>query len=259
MSQEINKRMQLGIKAARSAGKILELYFSRIKELKVKNNTPRDIFSKVDLMAEEEIYKTIIKNFKNDSFCGEETGTIKNKSNYKWVVDPLDGTVNYTHGIPIYSVSIALFYKNVCVIGIIYDPKADEMFYASLNNGAYLNGVKLNISKEVKLKNSLIIACLPSKIKNKAKIFRSFARINENSRGVLRIGSAAMAYTYLISGKAEALWGYNNKMWDVAAGILLLKESGGKTSTLKNKKYNYKGFLISSNKLIHNELLYKIS
>ncbi|MDC1077749.1 inositol monophosphatase [Candidatus Pelagibacter sp.] len=258
-SKEISKRMQIGIKAARSAGKILELYFGRIKELKVKNNTPRDIFSKVDLMAEKEIYKTIIKKFKKDSYYGEETGIVKNKGVFKWVVDPLDGTVNYTHGIPIYSVSIALFYKNTCVVGIIYNSKTDEMFYASLNNGAYLNGIKLKISKEVHLKNSLIIAALSSKIKEKGKIYKSFASINESSRGVLRIGSAAMAYTYLISGKIEGIWGYNNKIWDVAAGILLLKEAGGKTSTLKNKKYNYKNFLISSNKLIHNELLLKIS
>lgn len=258
ISKEINKRMQVGIRAARSAGKILELYFSKIRELKVKNNTPRDIFSKVDLMTEKEIYKTIIKKFKKDSFYGEEAGLIKNKGTFKWVVDPLDGTVNYTHGIPIYSVSIALFYENTCVVGIIYEPKADEMFYASLNNGAYLNGIKLTISKEVLLKNSLIIAALPSKIKEKKKIYKSFAKINESSRGVLRIGSAAIAYTYLVSGKVEGIWGYNNKIWDVAAGILLLKEAGGKTSTLKNKKYNYKGFLISSNNLIHNELLLKI-
>ena len=258
-SKEIYKRMQVGIRAARSAGKILELYSSKIKKLKIKNNIPRDIFSKVDLMSEKDIYKTIIKKFGNDNFYGEETGEIKNKGDFKWVIDPLDGTVNYTHGIPVYSISIAIFFKTTCVSGIIYNSRADEMFYASLNSGAFLNGAKLNVSKENKLKNSLIVAALPSKIKNKTIIYKSFAKINENSRGVLRIGSAAMAYSYLASGKVEGIWGYNNKIWDVAAGILLLKEAGGKTSTLNNKKYNYKNFLISSNNFIHNELLEMIS
>ena len=253
--KEIDLRLQFGIKAARSAGKILELYANKIKNLKIKNNTPRDIFSKVDLMSENEIYKIVIKKFKNDSFFGEETGQIINKGNYKWIIDPLDGTVNYTHGIPIYSISIAIFYKKICVAGIIYNPNSDEMFYASINNGAYSNGIKLNVSKENNLKSSLIIAALPSKIKNKKTIYKLFAKLNENSRGVLRIGSAAIAYTYLACGKVEGIWGYDNKIWDVAAGILILKEAGGMTTSNFNKKYKYKGFLISSNKKIHKELL----
>ena len=254
--QEINKRMQVGIKAARSAGKILELYFSRIKELKIKNNTPRDIFSKVDLMAEKEIHRNISKKFKNDSFYGEETGELKNKGNYKWVVDPLDGTVNYSHGIPIYCVSIALFYKKTCVVGIIYDSKADEMFYASLNHGSYLNGTKLSISKETKLKNSLIIVVLPSKIDEKSKIYKSFVRVNENSRGVLRIGSAAMAYTYLISGKVEGIWGYNNKIWDVAAGLAIVEAAGGKT-TISDIDESWQVDVLATNKLLFDQSLFK--
>jgi len=253
--KEIEQRLQIGIKAARSAGKILELYANKIKNLKIKNNTPRDITSKVDIMSENQIFSIINKDFKNDSFFGEETGQITNKGDYKWIIDPLDGTVNYTHGIPIYSISIALFYKNKCVAGIIFNPSSDEMFYGSLNQGSYCNGNKLEVSKETNLKKSLIFVALPSQIRNKKKIFNLFANLNEKSRGVLRVGSAAVAYTYLASGKAEAIWGYNNKIWDVAAGILILNEAGGKTTTSKNKKYNYRGFLLSTNSFIHNDLI----
>jgi myo-inositol-1(or 4)-monophosphatase len=129
------------------------------------------------------------------------------------------------------------------------------MFYGSINNGSYCNGIKLKVSNESKLKSSLVVAALPSKIKDKKKIYNIFAILNENSRGVLRIGSAAIAYTYLAAGKIEAIWGFNNKIWDVAAGILILCGAGGKTTSHDNKKYNYKSFLVSSNKKIHKELL----
>jgi myo-inositol-1(or 4)-monophosphatase len=129
------------------------------------------------------------------------------------------------------------------------------MFYGSINNGSYCNGIKLKVSNETKLKSSLVVAALPSKTKDKKKIYNIFAILNENSRGVLRIGSAAIAYTYLAAGKIEAIWGFDNKIWDVAAGILILSEAGGKTTTHDYKKYNYKSFLFSSNKKIHQELL----
>jgi myo-inositol-1(or 4)-monophosphatase len=206
-------------------------------------------------MSENEIFLTVRKKFRNDSLHGEENGQINKKGNYKWIIDPLDGTVNYTHSIPIYSISIAIFYKNKCVAGIIYNPNSDEMFYGSINNGSYCNGIKLKVSNESKLKSSLVVAALPSKIKDKKKIYNIFAILNENSRGVLRIGSAAIAYTYLAAGKIEAIWGFNNKIWDVAAGILILCGAGGKTTSHDNKKYNYKSFLVSSNKKIHKELL----
>ena len=259
MKAEINKRMLLGIRAARSAGKILALYYKKVKSLKIKNNLPRDIISKVDIMSENEIYKLVAKNFKFDSFLGEETGLIKKRGKFKWVVDPLDGTVNYTHGIPLYGISIAIFYKKRCVAGIIYNSREDEMYYASLRNGAFMNGRKIRVSKEKELKNSLIIAILPSKIKNKIKIYKLFSKLNEKSRGVLRIGSAAIAYTLLASGKVEAVWGYDNKIWDVSAGILLNQEANGKTSLSNNKKYVYKNTLISSNEYIHLDLLKNIT
>ena len=252
---EINKRLQVGIECARTAGKILELYKNKIKNLEIKNNIPRDVYSKVDLMSENEIFRTVRKKFRNDSFHGEESGIIKRKGNYKWIVDPLDGTVNYTRSIPIYSISIAIFYKNKCVAGIIYNSNTDEIFYGSINNGSYCNGIKLNVSNVSRLKSSLIVVALPSIIKNKKKIYNLFANLNEKSRGVLRIGSAAIAYTYLAAGKIEAIWGFNNKIWDVAAGILILSEAGGKTTTHGYKKYNYKSFLVSTNKNIHQELL----
>jgi myo-inositol-1(or 4)-monophosphatase len=252
---DVNKRLQVGIKAARSAGDILQQYQNKIKNLKIKKNISRDVYSKVDIMSENKIFKIIKKKFKNDTVLGEESGQIYKKGNYKWIIDPLDGTVNYNHDIPIYSISIAIFYKKKCVAGIIYNPNNDEMYYASIDNGAYCNGRKLKVSNESKLKNCLVVAVLPSKIKNKKKIFNIFSTLNENSRGVLRIGSAAIAYTFLASGKIEAIWGFDNKIWDVAAGILILNEACGKTSRNNDKKYNYKNFLVSSNKKIHLELL----
>ena len=137
------------------------------------------------------------------------------------------------HGVPLYAISIAIFYKKKCVAGVIYNIKEKELYYASKNNGAYMNG-KRSLFQMKKLEKSLIVALLPSKVSHKSKIYNIFSKLNEVSRGVLRIGSSAIAYTYLASGKVQAIWGCNNKIWDISAGIIINSEAMGKTT--KNNK-----------------------
>ena len=158
------------------------------------------------------------------------------------------------HGVPLYAISIAIFYKKKCVAGVIYNIKEKELYYASKNNGAYMNGKRIFVSNEKKLEKSLIIALLPSKVNHKSKIYNLFSKLNEVSRGVLRIGSSAIAYTYLASGKVQAIWGCNNKIWDISAGIIINSEAMGRT-TKNNKRFKNVQTLLSTNKFIHNSLM----
>tara|TARA_S200000501_G_C20706854_1_gene692154 strand:+ start:32 stop:808 length:777 start_codon:yes stop_codon:yes gene_type:complete len=251
---EIKKRLLLAIRTTKICERLLNRSIKLKKQSKIKGKSPRDIVLKEDIILEDKIYKLVSRSFKNDSFLGEELGIKKKMGDFEWVVDPLDGTVNYIHGIPVYAISIAIFYKKRCVAGVIYNVKEKELYYASKNNGAYMNGKRIFVSNEKKLENSLIIALLPSKVNHKSKIYTLISKLNDISRGVLRIGSSAIAYTYLASGKVQAIWGCNNKIWDVSAGIIISSEAMGKT-TKNNKKFKNVKTLLSTNKFIHKSLI----
>ena len=173
---KIKKRLLLAISMAKKCEQLLKKSENSKKKSKIKGQSPRDIVLKEDLILENEIYKLISKKFKNDSFLGEESGLKKKIGDFKWIVDPLDGTVNYMHGVPLYAISIAIFYKKKCVAGVIYNIKEKELYYASKNNGAYMNGKRIFVSNE-KLEKSLIVALLPSKVSHKSKIYNIFSKL----------------------------------------------------------------------------------
>ena len=205
-------------------------------------------------MVEDKIKDVIRKNFPTHQFEGEETGVKKTNSKYKWIIDPIDGTVNYIHGIPLFSISIALEYDGEIIIGIINNPITNEIFYASKNEGAFLNGESIKVSDRKKLKDALFVATFSAEKKTSRKNkYKIFGKINDISRGCLRIGSASLGLAYLASGKIDGLWGGTLKKWDGSRNHYFTR-IGENYDNHEQEIYFGKTF-VATNKLIHNELL----
>jgi myo-inositol-1(or 4)-monophosphatase len=251
------KYLDIAIKASEVSAHTLKSFFKKFNKIKLKNKNFRDIVSEIDFISQKEIVNIIKSTFPSHNIiCEEKQNGLKKKSDFSWIVDPLDGTINYIHGVPIYSISIALKFKNELLIGVINNPEQKEIFYASKGYGSFMNGERIEVSKNNKFSSGLYIAAFPSNIKkklmNKLKIF---GKVNNNSRGMLRLGSAAHALTYLASGKIDGFWGEDLKIWDIAAGIIIVEEAGGIISDVNNNKFNFKKSLVASNTLIHNDFI----
>ena len=251
-----DKLLKVGIEASNKAANLILSYYKKYSNYSVKNKYYRDLVSEVDIIVEKEIKKIIFKNFPSHQFEGEETGVNKKKSPYKWIVDPIDGTVNYIHGIPLFAISIGLEVKDEIYLGIINNPITNEIYYALKNQGAFMNGRKISVSERSEIKNSLLITTFSSETNKKRRNkYKIFGKMNDLSRGCLRIGSASLGLAYLASGKVDGLWGGKLKKWDIAAGICILKEAGGKISNINNRKYNFGQQFIASNNIIHKNLI----
>lgn len=251
------KYLDIAIKASEVSSYTLKSFFKKFNKIKLKNKNFRDIVSEIDFISQKEIVNIIKSKFPSHNIiCEEKQNGLKKKSDFSWIVDPLDGTINYIHGVPIYSISIALKFKNELLIGVINNPEQKEIFYASKGYGSFMNGERIEVSKNNKFSSGLYIAAFPSNIKkklmNKLKIF---GKVNNNSRGMLRLGSAAHALTYLASGKIDGFWGEDLKIWDIAAGIIIVEEAGGIISDANSNKFNFKKSLVASNALVHNDFL----
>jgi myo-inositol-1(or 4)-monophosphatase len=251
------KYLDIAIRSSEISAHTLNTFFKKFNKVKLKNKNFRDLVSEIDFISQKEITEMIKKKFPSHNIiCEEKQKGLNKKSNFSWIIDPLDGTINYIHGVPIYSISIALKFKDELIVGVINNPEQREIFYASKGNGSFMNGEKIIVSKNNRFSSGLYVAAFPSsinkKLMNKLKIF---GKINNNSRGMLRLGSAAHALTYLASGKIDGFWGEDLKIWDIAAGILIINEAGGKITDLNNNKFNFKNTLVASNTLVHNDLL----
>lgn len=251
-----NQFLKTGIKASSISGKIVSSFYKKYNSFYLKNKNNRDLVSDVDILVENKIKDIIKKKFPSHQFEGEETGIKKTKSKFKWIIDPIDGTVNYIHGIPFFSISIALEYNGEIILGIINNPISGEIFYASKGEGAFLNGESIKVSRSDKLKDALFVATFSAtKTFSRKNKYSLFGKINDMSRGCLRLGSASLGLAYLASGKVDGLWGGRLKKWDVAAGIIILTEAGGKITTTENKKYTFGNTFVATNRLLHNKLL----
>lgn len=199
------------------------------KELNVTKKTSYlDLVSEVDKKSEEKIVNWIKSNFPEHDILAEESGITDNKSEYEWVIDPLDGTTNYIHGFPMFSISIALTKDDEPILGVIYVPYLNELYTAIKGKGAYLNEKKISVSQKNNLKESLLVTGFPYDLTedeyNNIEIFRSLLL---KSRGVRRIGSAAYDLACIAAGKLDGFWELKLSPWDVKAGIVIVREAGG--------------------------------
>jgi len=256
---ELEAYKKSAIKAAVEAGDLLVKMQSEKREIKYKGDI--DLVTDADSSSEKLIIEIINGDFAEHSIIAEEESPIKGDSAFEWLIDPLDGTTNYSHNFPFYCVSIALRYNGKIVLGVIYAPLSEELFTAELLGGAFLNGKRISVSRENNLGRSLLATGFPYDIRetdrDNLNYFKAFAK---KAQGIRRAGSAALDLAYLSCGRLDGFWEMKLKPWDIAAGSLLVKEAGGKISDFYGGPLNLsKGDIVASNSLIHSQLLETIN
>ena len=236
--------------------------FGEIENLQVSTKGPGDFVTSADKRTEKILIDELQKAHPEYGIITEETGII-NKSNTekRWIIDPIDGTMNFLNGIPQFAISIGYEEKGEIICGVIFNPIINEMFIAEKGNGAYLNNSRIRVSNKKKIKNALLVTGGPkenSKIKN--KIFSEYINVSNNVSNVRKFGSAALDMAYVACGRFDGYWQRELNYWDIAAGIIILKEAGGFINFFEEDKNNaLKKNIIASNSNIHNELLDLIS
>lgn len=243
------------IKAAEAASKSLLRDFGEVEQLQVSRKGPADFVSAADRRAEQILHRELSKARPNYSFLMEESGAIKGSDpDNTFIIDPLDGTTNFLHGIPQWCITIALERKGEIVSGLIYDPVKDEMFTAEKGTGAFMRNRRMRVSGRGKLDGAMVMGGSPVSARSWHKNYMSqLGRVLDTDISFRRLGSAALDLAYVAAGRADAFWEEGLNAWDVAAGILIVKEAGGTvTSTDKAEADPTKsGALIASNTSLH--------
>lgn len=253
--EEILKEVLILVKIA---GKILTKFFY-YQDFKVYIKKEIELVTDVDFEIEDFLRKNIHRLTPDFNIIGEENfknGEITEK--YYWLIDPLDGTVNFIHRVPWVSISIALMDEKSPVLGVVYNPLSKECFYAVKNKGAYLNGLPIKVSEKEKIEKALLCTSFPGDCKKKGfeKCFLLFKEFNLISQGVRRFGSAALDLAYVACGRYDGFWEPYLKPWDTAAGMLLVKEAGGFVTDYFGNPYNpFLNTIVASNGLLHQELI----
>lgn len=238
---------------AREAGAVLLSYFGKVK-IEYKGDV--DLVTEADRASEKLIVNEIRKRWPRHDLVGEEGSRTETGSDFRWYVDPLDGTTNFAHGYPVFCVSIALDYKGERIAGVIYDPSRDEMFAAEKGGGAQLNGGPIRVSFAKRLAESLVATGFPSHKRHKNPNIHFYHQITLRTHGVRRAGSAALDLCCVACGRYDAFWEFNLNPWDTAAGVLLLQEAGGKVTDFSGGPFVLDSReVLASNSLLHDELL----
>ncbi len=247
------KELETAIKAAREAGKILLAYYGKVTPRYKKD---RSIVTDADLASEKLIKDILKKEFPGYSFLAEESGLEDNHSEYEWVIDPLDGTTNYSIKNPFYNVSIALAKNDSPVLGVVYYPFQDELFYATEDGGAYLNGEKIQVSTTGSMRDAFICFCHGHDQKTVKKATDAYAKIKPLTDRLRQIGASELELSYLGCGRVDAFYMLAQNPWDVASGTLIVREARGRVTDIDGKPFNLKSMdAVASNGLVHKELL----
>lgn len=221
--------LNIGIRAARAAGNVITRNMDRVDTLQIDEKGRNDFVSDVDRGADAEIINVLRKAYPDHSILSEESGLIGDAdAEYQWIVDPLDGTTNFLHGYPYFSVSIALMHKNRIDKGIVYNPVSQELFTASRGDGAWLDSKRLRVSKTNHLEKALLGTGFPYRKGQDLDFYqRTLRHYTEKSGGIRRGGSAALDLASLAAGRLDGVWLVGLNSWDVAAGALIVREAGG--------------------------------
>ncbi len=246
----------IAVRAARQAGSILLRYFDHVDSLKVTQKSRNDFVSEVDRAAEEAIISVIRQSYPDHAILAEETGAHEG-NDFQWVIDPLDGTTNYLHGLAQFGISIALKHRGVLESAVVYDPITNELYTADKGNGAYLNDRRLRINNHRTLTGALIGTGIPFRDQRFVDNYLGMLKdMIKDTAGIRRPGSAALDFAYVAAGRTDGFWELGLSQWDFAAGALLVKEAGGTVSDLSGgEKYLETGNVIASNVHLHQEML----
>jgi myo-inositol-1(or 4)-monophosphatase len=238
----------------REAGGLLISYFQQ--HVKVEYKGEADLVTVADRKSEALIRERIRKRWPTHDVLGEEQGLVDTGSDYRWYVDPLDGTTNFAHGFPVFCVSMAVEYKGRRIAGVIYDPTRDELFAAEQGSGAYLNQERIAVSKISNLAECLVGTGFPSHKRHKNPNIFFYHQITLRTHGVRRAGSAALDLCNVACGRFDGFWEFNLNPWDTAAGVLIVEESGGKVTDFSGGPFQLNSReTLASNGLVHSALL----
>lgn len=246
---------QAAVTAARIAGNYQKSRFTSSLDIEMKGD--KDLVTEVDKESERLIVEHLLSRFPDHDIVAEEGSYPQKGSAFRWVIDPVDGTTNYAHGYPWFCSSIGLEQDGELIAGVIYNPVYDELFTATKGGGASLNGSRLSVSARSPLKNSLLgtgfpYDCASDPVNN----FDNLIAFQKNARGIRRAGAAALDLAYVAAGRLDGFWELKLKPWDVAAGVLIIREAGGVVTTFDGSSYDiFNNRILASNGLIHDEMV----
>lgn len=247
------------IDAIKQSGALIQEKFYSVLNISYKDQK-NNLVTDADKASEELIIKIIKSKFPGHGIIGEEFGTEEQKSDYKWVIDPIDGTVNFAHGIPLYCVSIAVMHHDQILMGAIFNPILNELFFAEKGKGALLNDEIISVSKKNDFNTAFLVTGFPYKFPASKDPTKIFERLIKKGLPIRRLGSAALDLCWVACGRFDAFWEFNLQPWDIAAGYLIVEEAGGKVTDFNNHSYSiYDKETLASNGLIHNDLLKEIA
>jgi len=250
-SQDLISPMQ---SIAREAGALLMDFFHQ--QVKIEYKGDADLVTVADRKSEALILERIRRQFPTHDVMGEEGTRIESGSDYKWYVDPLDGTTNFAHGFPVFCVSLAVEYRGRRVAGVIYDPTRDEMFAAELGKGALLNGQPIHVSATSRLAECLVGTGFPSQKRHKSPNIYFYHQLTLRTHGVRRAGSAALDLCNVACGRFDGFWEFNLNPWDTAAGVLIVEEAGGRVTNFSGGPFQLDSReTLASNGLVHDALI----
>ena len=225
MPESVESFLEVAQRAARLGGTELRKWRGRFA---VREKGPADLVTEADLASQEAIRNELIGAFPNHGFLGEENGaSTVGTDGYRWIVDPLDGTTNYVHGLTQFCVSIGLERAGKLLVGVVYDPSSDECFSAAAGHGASLNGEPIKTSGLKQISQALIAASFPPRVTPTHPSIAEFLSVMQNAQSTRRMGSSALNLSYVAAGRLDAYWASDTKTWDVAAGWLIVTEAGG--------------------------------
>ncbi len=258
--RDFNQLLQEVRLIAKTAGEFIREEAGKLRNEDIKSKGLHNYVTYVDHTAERMIVEKLQKLLPEAGFIVEEETISKKGEVYNWVVDPLDGTTNYIHSIPVYSVSIALMKEKEVILGVVYEVNLDECFWAAKGKGAFLNGKPIQVSKAATLGDSLLATGFPYfDYSLMDKYMDLFVWSLQNTHGVRRLGSAAVDLAYVACGRFEGFFEYSLSPWDVAAGSLIVKEAGGIVSDFSRKdNYIFGKEIVATNRLIFQELIAKV-
>ena len=243
-------------KAAKEAGKLLNENFYKAKGMSAKSKG--DIVIDIDVAAEKIILDAIKSNFPDHDILSEEAGGIGNStSKYTWVVDPIDGTMNYYHGMSPYRIGIGLLEDKKPILNVLYNPTKDELYVASKGGGAFLNGQKISVSDRGDLKDCVVMFHLSSKKDPRTRTMNVLEKICETAMQVRMLGSTLASVSYIASGRFDVFFSVQQKAWDILPGALLIKEAGGKVTDIKGNEITPEStsVVVSNGGKVHEQIL----
>ncbi len=259
MHMDLELVKSIGIAAAYKGGRVLRSHLGRLSTINKKGSI--DLVTKADTESEKVIIETILAKFPDHTILAEESGLNEGEADYKWIVDPLDGTTNFAHQLGLFSISIAFALSEDIVFGIVFNPLTEELFAATTQEGATLNGRPIRVSSSTAVSESLLVTGFPYDFKKILNpLLKRFSGCLQASQGVRRLGSAALDLCYVACGRFDGFWEQNLKPWDTAAGQLIAVEAGSVVTDFLNNPFTIdKKEILATNGKIHGEMLALLS